>query len=295
MSDGAAEILRQYERRGSAFTAMGVQSFVLREGEGEPVVCVHGVPASAFLYRRVVTELSRRSLEGVAFDLPGLGLAERPRDFDYSWTGLGRFAHAAVEALGLPRYHLVVHDIGGPVGFELAAAAPERVLSLTVLNTIVRPLGFSRPWMMAPFTVRGLGPLWLMTARGPVFRMLMRQNGIAEPSATSDDELEVYVRLLHRGDGGRAFLRIMKSFELTAEKTQLYEGVLTSSRYPVQIIWGDRDPALSLEDQGAIARRIAPSAPFHRLPGKHFLQEDQAAPLAELIAAQARRAQGRTA
>lgn len=51
---------------------------------------------------------------GLLFDLPGLGLAARPKDFDYTWTGLGRFAAAAVDRLGLQRLHLVIHDIGGP-------------------------------------------------------------------------------------------------------------------------------------------------------------------------------------
>jgi pimeloyl-ACP methyl ester carboxylesterase len=60
----------------------------------------------------------------MSFDLPGLGLADRPVDFEFSFAGLGRFAEAAVDALGLERFHLEVHDAGGPVGFELAASAP---------------------------------------------------------------------------------------------------------------------------------------------------------------------------
>ena len=85
---------------------------------------------------RCLDELAARDLRGVAFDLPGLGLADRPESFDYTWTGLGHCA-TAIDALELERFHLVVHDIGGPVEFELAAAVPDRVKSLTVLNTIV--------------------------------------------------------------------------------------------------------------------------------------------------------------
>lgn len=99
------------------------------QGAGEAVVCIHGVPTSSFLYRKVLAELAGRDLRGVAFDLPGLGLAGRPEHFDYTWTGLGRFCVAAIDALELERLHLVVHDIGGPVGFELAAAMPERVMA----------------------------------------------------------------------------------------------------------------------------------------------------------------------
>src|ERR1700756_4539271 len=126
-SRNVADVIASHRLSGMTFEAGGVGSFVVDRGDGAPVVCLHGVPASSFLYRKVLAELAARGLRGVAFDLPGLGLAARPERFDYSWTGLGRFALAAVDALGLDRFHLVVHDIGGPVGFELAAAVPERV------------------------------------------------------------------------------------------------------------------------------------------------------------------------
>src|SRR5208283_5300491 len=116
-----AEVLDEHRRAGRAFEAGGLRSFVREEGAGPVVLCMHGMWGSSFLYRKVVHELAVRDLRGVAFDLPGFGLAERPRDCDYSWTGLGGFAADAVEALGLERFNLVVHDIGGPVGFELAS------------------------------------------------------------------------------------------------------------------------------------------------------------------------------
>ena len=148
-------VISQHESSGRYFDAADTRSFVLEQGAGEAVVCMHGVPASSFLYRKVLTELASRGLRGIAFDLPGLGLADRPTDFDYTWTGLGRFATAAVDALGLERFHLVVHDLGGPVGFELAAALPDRVASITVLNTLVEVDTFKRPWSMEPFAHRG--------------------------------------------------------------------------------------------------------------------------------------------
>lgn len=73
--------------------------------------------------------------------------------------GLGRFTLAAVDALGLDRFHLVVHDIGGPIGFELAAVIPQRVASLTILNTLVEVDTFRRPWsMQCLLCKRGHGP-----------------------------------------------------------------------------------------------------------------------------------------
>jgi pimeloyl-ACP methyl ester carboxylesterase len=270
---------------GRHFHAGGVESFVRSAGEGEPVVCLHGVPASCFLYRKVIAELSERGLRGVAFDLPGLGLAERPAGYDYTWTGLGRFAAAAVDALELDRFHLVVHDIGGPVGCELAAAARERVLSLTVLNSPIEVDGFRRPWPMKPFARRGIGELYLLTLAKPAFRQLFYLQGLADRGAMAKEEIDAYVDLLKRGDGGRAFLKIMRGFERTAEKQRLYESVLRDVPYPVQIVWGELDPALTLEKHGEAARRIAGLDQVHRLPAKHFLQEDQAPAIAERVAA----------
>jgi pimeloyl-ACP methyl ester carboxylesterase len=281
-------VIAEHRAAGRLFEAAGVGSFVREQGDGEPVLCIHGVPASCFLYRKVLAELAGRGLRGVAFDLPGLGLADRPAQFDYTWTGLGRFCAAAVDALGLDRFHLVVHDIGGPVGFELAAALPERVATLTVLNTLVAVEQFKRPWSMEPFARRGVGEVYLHTLTKPAFRVLMRLQGIEDMSAVSAAELDAYVDLLRGEDGGRAFLLIMRGFERTSEKQRLYEGVLRDGRYPVQIVWGANDPALKLAVHGEEARRGAGLAQIHTVPAKHFLQEDQASAVAEHIAKLAR-------
>jgi haloalkane dehalogenase len=282
------EVVERHKSAGRFFEADGLRSFVREEGEGDPVVCLHGVPSSSFLWRKVLGELSRRGLRGIAFDLPGLGLADRPSGYDYTWTGLGGFARAAIDALGLERFHLVVHDVGGPVGFEVAAAAPDRVRSLTVLNTVVEVDGFKRPWSMEPFARRGLGEVYLATLTKPAFRMLFRLQGVKDASAIPNEEVDAYVDLLKREDGGKAFLRIMRGFERTREKQDLYVGTLRDVPYPVQVVWGADDPALSLERHGEAARRAAGLDRIHTVPAKHFLQEDQAPAVAERVAELAR-------
>jgi len=276
-------IVDRHRASGSFFNAEGVRSFRLDEGEGEPVVLMHGVPASCFLYRKVVPALAQRGLRGIAFDLPGLGLADRPEEFDYSWTGLGRFATAAVQKLGLERFHLVVHDIGGPVGFEMAAQLPERVASLTILNTLIEADKFKKPWSMAPFAVPGLDRMWLTPMKfRPMFRMLMGMQGVKDRSKVPNEELDAYVDLLFGEDDARAFLKMMKSFEATPEKSLLYQSVVSSDRYPKQVVWGENDPALTYSFHGKIAERLT-STTAELLPAKHFLQEDQYDAIAESI------------
>ena len=69
--------------------------------------------------------LADQGLRAVAFDFPGLGLADRPPDFDYSLVRASRAGSGeAIDALELDRCHLVVHDIGGPIGCEWASAIP---------------------------------------------------------------------------------------------------------------------------------------------------------------------------
>jgi pimeloyl-ACP methyl ester carboxylesterase len=272
------------------FVAAGVGSGVLDAGaaDGPAVVCVHGVPASAFLYRKLVGELAGRGLRGVAFDLPGLGVAERPTDFDYSWSSLGRFAAAAVDVLRLDRFHLVVHDLGGPVGFELAARMPDRVASLTLLNTLVAVESFHRPWVMEPLAHRGIGRLWLASMRPHVFVALMRRLGVEDQHQVSDADLVAYLRLLlhgdgRNGDGGRAFLAIMRGFERTAQKEALYRSVVGDRSRPRQVLWGQADPALKMRPLGAIAAAIA-GVDLQSVPGRHFLQEDNAPAIADAVA-----------
>jgi pimeloyl-ACP methyl ester carboxylesterase len=280
----SADVVERHRAAGRTFAAAGVGSFVREEGAGEPVVCVHGVPASSFLYRKVLAELALRGLRGVAFDLPGLGLADRPADFDYTWTGLGRFCVAAVDALGLERFHLVVHDIGGPIGFEVAAARREQVASLTVLDTMVEVDVFKRPWSMEPFARRGIGELYLRTLTKPAFRAMMRLQGVADLRQVSGEEIDAYVDLLKRGDHGAAFLRIMRGFERTPAKRDLYRSTLRDVPYPVQVVWGTRDPALRIDVHGEDVRRAAGLATIHRVEAKHFLQEDQAPAIGERVA-----------
>jgi haloalkane dehalogenase len=277
-------VIAEHRNSGRQFTAGGVGSFYREQGSGPAVLCMHGMWGSSFLYRKVIDELAIRGLRGIAFDLPGFGFAERPANFDYSWTGLGRFAVAAVERLELNRFHLVVHDIGGPVGFELASKLPEQVASLTIFNTMIDVTAFKPPWSMQPFRYRGLGGLWLRGLNKPMFRVLMRLQGVENLDALTTAELDAYLELMRGDDGGRAFLRTMRSTERTPEKEALYRSVVGSGRYPVQVVWAADDPALELSVYGERARQAAGLSHIERIPGKHFPQEDQPAAMSEHIA-----------
>jgi haloalkane dehalogenase len=283
-----SEVIDAHSRAGRPFDVDGVGSFALERGSGPVVVLLHGVPSSSFLYRKVVPLVAAEDLRAVAFDLPGLGLADRPEEYDYSWSGLARFTGEAIDALGIERCHLVVHDIGGPIGFEWAIRHPDRVASVTALNTLIDVSTFHRPWTMHPFSVRGLGEVWLRSLNPWVMRQLFYLQTIADRSATPPAEIYAYYHLLKRGDGGRAFLRIMRGFELSAEKERFYGDGLAALECPRQVVWGERDPALKRQRRIAVQEFLGVSDPI-LLPAKHFPQEDQAPAVAGAIAAIAKR------
>jgi pimeloyl-ACP methyl ester carboxylesterase len=277
-----AEAIERHRHAGREFEAGGVGSFALDQGDGEPVVLMHGIPVSSFLYRKVMPLLAARGLRGVAFDLPGLGLADKPEEFEYTWSGLGRWTGAAIDALDLDRCHLVLHDIGGPIGLEWALRNRDRVRSLTVLDTLVDVDHFRRVWTMDLAAPPVIGPLWVATIRPPVARWLFYMQGIGDRSATPADEVDAHIALLHRDRGGRSFRKIVRGFELTAEKERFYTEGLRDAGWPATILWADRDPALGDDRRRAIEEALGIEARV--IAAKHFLQEDQAPAVADAIA-----------
>ena len=97
----ATQLIEEWRRQGRVLEVEGANTVLWRIGQGETVICVHGVPTSGFLYRKLLPELASRGLEGVTLDLPGLGLADRPADFDYSWSGLATWYLKAIDAAGI--------------------------------------------------------------------------------------------------------------------------------------------------------------------------------------------------
>lgn len=285
------QIVAAHAAGGTRFDAAGVESFALAQGEGEPVVLLHGLPTSSYLYRKVIPELAERGFRALSFDLPGLGLAARPPGFDYTFAGLGRWATAAVRGLDLGRFHLVVHDAGGPVGFELAAAVPDQIRSLTLLNTVVA-VDSGPPFVMELYARFATGERWPAAPPRRVFRELMYRVGIRNRAAVPAGEVDAHRALLLRSDNGRAYLKIMRNVRRTAERAPIYKSVVDSTRtpYPVQIIWGADDPVIRLRSHGWRAREAARLDTIHALPGRHYLQEDFAPEIAKTVGEFASRA-----
>ncbi|MDX5348039.1 MAG: alpha/beta fold hydrolase [Hymenobacteraceae bacterium] len=284
----AADVIAAHRASGYFFEAGGVKSFALDMGEGPALLCLHGVPTSSFLYRKVLKRLQEQGFRGVSFDFPGLGLAGRPEDFDYSFKGLTKFSLKAVEALKLDKFHLVVHDIGGPIGFALAAQLKDRISSITILNTWIDVVNFSKPLPMQPFSVPLVDKLELALITHKTWELAFSNVAVSDTSGISKAEMDAYVDLLKREDDGAAFLKIMKGFDHSEEFRDLCYKAVQQVPYPVQAIWGADDPGLTLERYGREIQEVAGLKEVQQLSAKHLLQEDQWQEIADRIVRQAK-------
>lgn len=104
------------------------------EGDGRPVVMVHGTPTWSFMYRHLITGLRDRH-RCVAPDNLGFGLSDKPAGISYRPGDQAWRLAALLDELRLKDLTLVVHDFGGPIGLAYAIAHPERVRSLVLFNT----------------------------------------------------------------------------------------------------------------------------------------------------------------
>lgn len=277
----ANELIAAHRAAGRRFTADGIESYAWEEGSGPPVVLVHGIPSSAFVYRKMLAPLAEGGLRAVTFDFPGSGLAARPRDYDYSATGLVRFLDRALAALGIERCHLVLHDIGGPIGCEWAARHPDRVLSLTLSNTVLNMADHRDPLLVRLARPPFLGALYVAATPTRVYSLLFRRNAVLDQSAISDAEIEAHAKLLTWGDRGRAFRKVNRGWQVPAKEAWLREE-LPRRPYPAQLVWGRNDPILT-ERYWKAAQEILGAGEPLLLPARHFLQEDRAPAFADAV------------
>lgn len=237
-------------------------------GGGEPVVFLHGFPASSHLWSGVVPLIpDGRRL--VVVDLLGYGRSDRPEGRDVSIPGHGARTVALLDALGINYACVVGHDVGGAIGQWLAVHAPTRVSKLCLVSSVGFDCWPARDVKLARATLpltRYLPPLWLLS----VLRTdLLR--GYADRTRGLHS-VEQYVRPFASEEGRDAFVAHMMA--LDAKDTTALAPRLRHVAAPTAVLHGAHDPFLSK----VIAERLRaaiPGATLDVLPdARHFLPEE---------------------
>lgn len=263
--------------RRSALRVGGFAMHVMEHGEGLPVVMLHGNPSWGFLWRKVALALEGAGLRAVMPDLVGLGLSDKPRDasvhtIDFHAAQVG----ALLDALGIERCVLAVQDWGGAIGGCVAAARPERVKGLVVLNTVLGPPrpGF-RPTPFHRFAALPLLPQLAFRVGGFMPRGMALAQG--DRGSIRGEVARAYRWPLRRFVDRVAPLALARmapgSFtHPSIPALQRSEAWAQSFRGPAELVWGERDPVLAR----ALGRvqKLLPHARLTSTQAGHFLQEE---------------------
>ncbi|MDQ3192752.1 MAG: alpha/beta hydrolase [Bacteroidota bacterium] len=254
----------------------GVNTFYLDKGKGEIVFCIHGVPTSSFIYRKVIDKLEAKGMRGIAIDLPGLGFSDRPEDFDYRFSNFASFCKKFLDKLNLEKVHLLLHDIGTPIGLALTARNNDNVKSITILNSMLNVAEFKKPFPMQFFEKAVIGEAELALFTYTTWKWMAKYAAIERMDTVKEEEILAYVDILKRADQGKAFLKIMRNFESSSEFTRLCYSAIKTKKHPFQLIWGMKDPFLPFQKYGV--EFLDAGSPFNitKLESKHFLQEEKA-------------------
>jgi pimeloyl-ACP methyl ester carboxylesterase len=118
-------------------------------GEGDPIVLLHGWPETWYEWRRIIPELIANNYTVIAPDMRGLGDSEKPQT-GYDTKTLADDIYQLVKKLGYSKIYIVAHDWGGPVAYSYAAAHPEEVNKMIVLDTLLPGFGYEEAGDFSP-------------------------------------------------------------------------------------------------------------------------------------------------
>ncbi len=245
------------------------------EDAPEAVVFLHGNPGARLDWQPLLEAVGEFG-RALAFDMPGFGGADAPRDFGYRIEDYARFIDGALGELGVKRAHLVVHDFGGAFGFCWGAAHPEALASVVMFNTGTWTHG--RWHRVARLWRRPLvGELVMALTSRRAWRKGLR-SGPALPARMIDRMYDDFDR-----DTRRAVLRLYRATPLLYPAATGWVRVLAQLDRPALIVWGADDPFLGprrVED----LREPFPSTEVVRLQGSgHFPFADNPRGSAEAV------------
>jgi haloalkane dehalogenase len=242
----------------------------LDEGQGPPILFLHGNPTWSFLYRGIIIRLRKR-FRCIAPDYPGFGLSEHPATYRYTPEEHAQVVRALVAELDLRDLTIMGHDWGGPIAMRLALDQVDRVRSLVMGNTWY--------WPTDALHLRAFG--WLMST-GYVQGLIHRKNMFVErilplgvKHSLAGEVLEHYRGPFPTVDSRAGVAELARQLGRSANwLADMERGVHTRlGHLPVLLTWGMDDLAFTPPFMDTF-RRDFKQVRVVRLDAKHFIQED---------------------
>ena len=247
---------------------------------GQAVLLVHGFGTCSFVWRNIGPSIALANLTAFAVDMFGHGESDRPLDADYGIAAQAEYLDHALTALRVSRATVVGLDLGGAVALRFAAAHPERVDKLILVN----------PVAMDDIPSDDVKSLQKSTARyafrvsrgvmgaAPLMRDLLRKS-VSDPARMPEELVARYTAPFVGRDGVDHLLRVARF----VGKDDMEEIDLRALPHPTLVVWGDKDPWVNAKTGEDLANTIGGSR-LVRLPtAGRLVPEDNPEMLGNLI------------
>jgi len=250
------------------------------------ILLLHGLPSSSRMFEPLFARLAGK-YHLVAPDYPGFGHSDAPspQEFSYTFDNLAKAMTAFSEALNLNQYTLYMQDYGGPVGFRMALAHPERIEALIVQDAVAHNEGLGVNW-----TTRRA--FWADRARheNDLRTNLLSLATTRTRHVGSDPNPEKYdpdlwsdeFAFLNKPGQAEIQSDLFYDYRTNVEAYPKWQAWLQAAQPRLLVLWGKYDLSFDPSEPEAY-RRDVPKAEVHVLNAGHFALDTAADEVAELV------------
>jgi pimeloyl-ACP methyl ester carboxylesterase len=251
------------------------------EGEGRPVLLLHGFPDSGRLWRNQVAALAGAGYRAIAPDMRGFGGSDKPADVaSYALPMIAMDVLGVLDHLGVEKAHVVGHDWGAGLAWAMASLWPDRVDHLVAMS-VGHPTSFGsagldqaeKSWYMLLFQFQGIAEEWLRADAWANFRAWSRH-----PDA------EAVIEELERGEGNLTSALNIYRANVPAERFVSPPLELPPVQAPTMGMWSSGDFALTESQMTGSEKYVAGPWRYERIDGPgHWMQLEAPDRVSELL------------
>jgi pimeloyl-ACP methyl ester carboxylesterase len=250
------------------------------------ILLLHGFPSSSRMFDTLMPLLADR-YHLVAPDYPGFGNSEAPAPerFAYTFDAIAEVVGAFTEALHLDRYTLYLQNYGGPIGYRVAVAHPERVTALIVQNAIAHEDGLGRLQAVRKgfWADRAANEAKYRAGLASVETARLRHiGGSPHPERYNPDLWKDEAAFLARPGEADIQSDLFYDFRNNLAAFPSWQSWLRERRPPTLVVWGRFDPVFDVAEVAALKRDL-PKAEVHVLDAGHFALDESVGDIAKLM------------